>query len=248
MTADQRETRGAPGGSNEQGSILQARRAQGVGWRRWCAFCLALTGGAPAAQPQFVQRFLSAPGHLALVGLPLLVPQPEQGLDLGINLAPRGGRLLAKPRDARASEFRRCLRMADWKCCDVVLGYFKDSTMTDDDVISIARYLEDNVSKTAKAPLQSDVMAAIVERRKNKNGTVVATNPDGSKVPAPIKAVSVKAAITDTTKLANGWRAWVHQQPQLKTRRDEVNRLINAITDAAGKLAVIGATVTSPVK
>jgi hypothetical protein len=145
---------------------------------------------------------------------------------------PRGDKPMATIRKQRVSDFRTCVRMADWKCCDDVLDMFAETAMTDDDVLVCARYLVDNVDKKAKAPKREDIVAAIKDRRYKKTG-----RGDGE-----TKTIDPSKAIVAANKLATGWRAWVAEQPALKKRRSEINELINSLISTAGALEVIAKT------
>jgi hypothetical protein len=140
---------------------------------------------------------------------------------------------MAKPQTTRASEFRARVRMADWKCCDDVLDYFEDNTLTDGDVLTLARYLADNVKdRKAKAPPRDVLLQAIKDRKAAKTGRAEGETPKRS----------AARAIDDAKRLTDGWKAWIGEQPALKKHRAEANDLIRAIVDAAGKLAVLAKT------
>jgi hypothetical protein len=143
---------------------------------------------------------------------------------------------MAAPRKERDSEFRRRVRIADWKCGDDVLDYFEENTMTDSDILFIAQYLEDNVSKTAKAPPRDKVWEHIVAKRAAKTGRTT-TNGDAK----PVSRDASKA-VDDTNKLAAGWRNWIASQPALKKHRSEANELLGAMLKAASELALLAKT------
>jgi hypothetical protein len=144
-------------------------------------------------------------------------------------------RKMAAPRKERDSEFRRRVRIADWKCCDDVLDYFEENTMTENDILFIAQYL-DGVAKTAKAPPREKMWEHIVKKRAEKTGRTTA-NGDAKPV-----ARDASKAVDDTNKLVAGWRNWVASQPALKKHRAEANELLGSILKAASELALLAKT------
>jgi hypothetical protein len=138
---------------------------------------------------------------------------------------------MAAPRKERDSEFRRRVRIADWKCCDDVLDYFEENTMTENDILFIAQYL-DNVAKTAKAPPREKMWEHIVESRKKKTGR---TTTNGDK---PVTR-DAKKADDEALKITAGWRNWIASQPALKKHRSEANELLAAIVKAAKDLSLL---------
>jgi hypothetical protein len=142
-------------------------------------------------------------------------------------------------RDTRVSEFRKLVRMGDWKCADTVLAYFRNDKMTWDDALVVANYLIREVKPSGAAPKKEDIIASIHERKAAKTGRVSFDDKGKMVVNTPkTTPLDIAKATEQVARVTNGWRAFIGAKVP-NGKRAEANAIVKRIIAAAGELAML---------